>query len=198
MPLLVIVGGPNGSGKTTLTGHLIKRGRIRTSVINPDEIAIKEFGSYAFQVKAAKAALERRNLELSSNTDFAFETTFSGNSEINTALAAKATGYKLILYYVTLEAAVDNIIRVEERRHSRGHFVESVDLLRRYDKSKNNLLKHFQIFDKVYLFDNSGVQRSRVAIFESGKLLWLNPKHKDHSFYKELFTPPPTPPQPQG
>ncbi|MBB3970457.1 hypothetical protein [Mucilaginibacter phyllosphaerae] len=51
MPLLVVVGGPNGSGKTTLASHLIAKGRIKTYIINPDNIAIKEFGNYLFHVK---------------------------------------------------------------------------------------------------------------------------------------------------
>ncbi|MFD0766201.1 hypothetical protein ACFQZI_15165 [Mucilaginibacter lutimaris] len=61
------------------------------------------------------------------------------------------------------------------------------DLIRRFDKSKANLIKHITLFDRVYLFDNSGSKRSRVAIFNNGKLAWLNAKHKNHPFYKELF-----------
>ena len=188
MPTLVIVGGPNGSGKTTLTNHLIARGRITTHVINPDNIAKLEFGSYHFHIKAAKVALERRELALSARIDFAFETTFSGKSEINHCIAAKASGFRTILYYVTLNSVMDNINRVEEREFDLGHPVDVQDIVRRYDKSKLNLLKHIYLFDRVYLFDNSETDRSRVAIFESGNLLWLNPKHKNHPFYKDLFS----------
>ena len=60
MPSLIVIGGPNGSGKTTLTSYLIQKGRIKTSVINPDEIAFTEYGGYNFHIKAAKVALERR------------------------------------------------------------------------------------------------------------------------------------------
>jgi predicted ABC-type ATPase len=187
MPSLTIIGGPNGSGKTTLTSYLIKKGRIKTSVINPDEIAFKEFGGYGFHIKAAKVALERRKEAIFQNLDFAFETTFSGNSEINEVLSAKTASYKTILYYVALESMLDNVIRVEERRTGLGHHVEQEDILRRHEKSKINLLKHISLFDKAYLFDNSDVHRSRVAIFNNGKLLWLNKKHIDHPFYSDLF-----------
>ncbi|OOQ57642.1 zeta toxin family protein [Mucilaginibacter pedocola] len=198
MPTLVIVGGPNGSGKTTLTKHLIKRGRIKTHVINPDDIAKIELGSFNFRVGAAKLALERRHQALSINADFAFETTFSGKSEINDCIAAKAAGFKTILYYITLTSVMDNINRVEERELNLGHPVDVEDIARRYNKSKANLSSHISLFDRVYLFDNSKTERSRVAIFEKGELIWLSPKHKDHSFYKELLTPQPTPPLPQG
>ncbi|WP_426669509.1 zeta toxin family protein [Mucilaginibacter sp. McL0603] len=189
MPTLVVIGGPNGSGKTTLTSYLIQKGRIKSSVINPDEIALKEFGNYSFHVKAARVALERRKQAIIQNVDFAFETTFSGNSEIGEVLAAKSAGYKTILYYIALESMLDNLTRVEERTTNLGHHVEREDIVRRHEKSKINLIKHIGLFDKAYLFDNSDTNRSRVAIFENGKLLWSNEKHISHPFYEDLFKP---------
>ena len=187
MPTLVVIGGPNGSGKTTLTSYLIQKGRIKSSVINPDEIAFKEFGDYKFHIKAAKLALERRKQAIFQNSELAFETTFSGNSEINEVMAARSVGYTTVLYYVALESMLDNLTRVEERTTNLGHHVEREDIVRRHEKSKINLIKHIGLFDKAYLFDNSDTNRSRVAIFENGKLLWVNEKHKDHPFYKDLF-----------
>lgn len=187
MPTIVVIGGPNGSGKTTLTSNLLQKGRIKTDVINPDNIALNEFGGYQFHIKAAKIALEKRHFLIEQSSDLAFETTFSGNSEIRDIELAKSTGYETVLYYIALRSVLDNAIRVEERKTNMGHNVELEDLIRRYNKSKANLSKHINLFDKVYLFDNSGSKRSRVAIFGNGKLLWLNAKHKDHPFYKDLF-----------
>jgi predicted ABC-type ATPase len=187
MPTIVVIGGPNGSGKTTLTSNLLQKGRIKTDVINPDNIALNEFGGYQFHIKAAKIALEKRHFLIEQSSDLAFETTFSGNSEIRDIKLAKSTGYETVLYYIALRSVLDNAIRVEERKTNMGHNVELEDLIRRYNKSKANLSKHINLFDKVYLFDNSGSKRSRVAIFGNGKLLWLNAKHKDHPFYKDLF-----------
>ncbi len=187
MPTLVVIGGPNGSGKTTLTSYLIQRGRIRSAVINPDEIAFKEFGNYSFHIKAARIALERRKQAIDKKEDFAFETTFSGNSEVNEVITAKSAGYKTVLYYVALNSVLDNMTRVEERRTNLGHHVEREDIVRRYEKSKINLLKNIGLFDKAYLFDNSRLDRSRVAIFENGKLRWLNEKNRNHPFFEELF-----------
>lgn len=110
-----------------------------------------------------------------------------GSSELRDVIAAKNAGYKTVLYYVALQSILDNVIRVEERKTNMGHNVELEDLIRRFDKSKANLLKHIALFDRAYLFDNSGSKRSRVAIFGNGKLLLLNAKHKDHPFYKDLF-----------
>ncbi|MFD0766202.1 ATP-binding cassette domain-containing protein [Mucilaginibacter lutimaris] len=73
MPSIVVIGGPNGSGKTTLTSHLIQRGKIKTNVINPDNIALNDFGGYQFHIKAARVALERRVSSINQNNDLAFK-----------------------------------------------------------------------------------------------------------------------------
>lgn len=187
MPSLIVIGGPNGSGKTTLTSYLIQKGRIKSDVINPDEIALNELGGYEFQFNAARIALNRRKKAIINNSDIAFETTFSGNTEINDILLAKAAGYKLVLYYVALRSVLDNIIRVEQRITNAGHQVEIDDIKRRYLKSKFNLEKNLGLFDKAYLLDNSESMFSRVAIFGNEKLLWINEKHTDHPFYNNLL-----------
>lgn len=131
--------------------------------------------------------MNRRKQAIERNEDFAFETTFSGNSEINEVVAAKSAGYKAILYYVALESVLDNVTRVEEGRTNLGHHVELEDIVRRHEKSRVNLIKNIGLFDKAYLFDNSDFQRSRVAIFENGKLRWSNDKYSHHPFYENLF-----------
>ena len=89
MPKLVVIGGPNGSGKTTLTSYLTERGRIKSAIINPDEIAFREFGDYSFHIKAARVSLSRRKEAIENSKDFAFENTFSRNSEINEGYLTK-------------------------------------------------------------------------------------------------------------
>lgn len=187
MPVLVVIGGPNGSGKTTLTSYLVEKKRIKTSIINPDEIALNEFGSYQHQTKAARVALERRAAALKANESIAFECTFSGNSEINYIKEAKKTGYSITLYYVALQSVLDNVIRVKERQFKLGHNVENEDIVRRYQSSQINLFNHISLFDTAYLFDNSEAVRSRVAIFSDGRPTWINGKHKYHPFFKGLL-----------
>lgn len=186
-PLLIVIGGPNGSGKTTLTSYLLQKNCIKSQIINPDDIAFNELGSYQYQIEAARIALGRRKYALDHTEDFAFECTFSGKSELNTIKAAKEKGYQLILYYVALRSVLDNITRVKERQTKLGHDVDTEDIIRRYSSSKNNLTNNLSLFDTAYLFDNSGSSRSRVAIFSNGKASWINPKHIEHPFYKGLL-----------
>jgi len=81
-PLLIVVGGPNGSGKTTLVDYLVYKGKIKSKIINPDEIAKVELGGYQHYFAAARIALARRKKALYNKIDIAFETTFSGNAEV--------------------------------------------------------------------------------------------------------------------
>lgn len=186
-PLLIVIGGPNGSGKTTLTSYLLQKNRIKSQIINPDDIAFNELGSYQHQIEAARIALDRRKQALDYKEDLTFECTFSGNSELNAIRVAKQKGYKIVLYYVALRSALDNITRVKERQTRLGHDVSNEDIIRRYNSSKNNLINNLSLFDTAYLFDNSGSSRSRVAIFSDGKASWINPKHIEHPFYKGLL-----------
>jgi predicted ABC-type ATPase len=89
---------PKWFRKTTLTSYLTERGRLKSAIINPDEIAFKEFGNYNFHIKAARVALGRRKQAIENGENLAFETTFPRNSEINEVVAAKSAGYKTILY----------------------------------------------------------------------------------------------------
>jgi len=187
LPSLIIIGGPNGSGKTTLTQYLVQKGRIKSAIINPDEIALNELGSYNHHIGAARIALERRKTAIDQKQDIAFETTFSGQSEINEVKSAKSRGYLTTLYFIALRSVLDNIIVVQERESNRGHNVDNADIARRFKKSQQNLLRYIAMFDKVYLFDNTSATRSRVAIFENGNLRWLNSKHSQHPFFKGLF-----------
>jgi predicted ABC-type ATPase len=187
LPSLIVIGGPNGSGKTTLTKYLLEKGRIKTQVINPDEITANELGGYENHIAAARLALNRRKTAINQNQDIAFETTFSGQSELSDVNKAKSNGYQTTLYYIALESPLDNIIRVEERKSNRGHNVTTEDIVRRHEKSQQNLFANISLFDKVYLFDNTKKRHSRVAIFNNGKLSWLNSKHKEHPFFKDLF-----------
>ena len=93
----------------------------------------------------------------------------------------------MILYYVALEAVIDNLTRVKERQTRLGHDVDNQDVIRRYGSSQINLMYNIGLFDTVYLFDNSGLSRSRVAIFTNGSLSWINKKHIEHAFFKDLL-----------
>jgi len=56
-PLLIVIAGPNGSGKTTITSEVLKSEWMEDAVyINPDNVALNEFGDWNSPEAVKKAA----------------------------------------------------------------------------------------------------------------------------------------------
>lgn len=202
-PTLYVVAGANGSGKSTLINkhrNLIKD----VKFVNPDDIAKEIDPSYdgknnALTLKASREAITQQNTLLDNKKTFGIETTFSGNRELRVMKNAKELGYEVKLVYIGLSNPITNIERVGERTKNGGHFVETTTIVRRYDKSMNNLSKGIQIADKTYLVDNTKSKDFIVAKFQSEKVIdatnkeipnWIKEKttlsskietHKTHS-----------------
>ena len=65
-PVLCVVAGPNGSGKTSTTEKLLANEWAADSVyINPDNIALEQFGDWNSQDAVLKAAKESYPFALS-------------------------------------------------------------------------------------------------------------------------------------
>ena len=83
-PVCIAIAGPNGSGKTTLTRGLLPQLVARFPsllAINPDDIAMRDFGGKAYEsvvLEAAERAQDQREAALREGQSFLFETVFSG------------------------------------------------------------------------------------------------------------------------
>lgn len=170
LPQVWIVAGPNGSGKTTFTRrHLAGR----LPVVNPDEIAreIEPSRPEAPDValRAGRAAIARRRQFLAAKENFAIETTFSGNSELAFMREAKASGYKVNLFFVATVSPLVSAGRVAGRVEDGGHFVASRDIERRYYRSLENLAEGVALADRAWLIDNSSRRPRLVATLEQGR-----------------------------
>lgn len=152
-PLLVVVAGVNGAGKTTLTERFIFR---KMHIVNPDSIAKRDSSSI---IEAGKTAIAERNELLLKKKDFAIETTLTGNNEMEFIQEAKKQGYMVKLVYVGIDEISLSQARVACRVTIGGHSVPNEDILRRYDRSLNNLSKALEIVDKAYIIDNTHKRR---------------------------------------
>ncbi|MDR1451756.1 MAG: zeta toxin family protein [Helicobacteraceae bacterium] len=157
-PQLILIAGPNGAGKSTLSERLIFR---KINIINPDVIAKESFVSI---IKAGKIAIEQRKEALANKKSFAIETTLAGSGEIELMKDAKALGYKVNLVYVGIGSVSISNRRVKERVSKGGHDVPSKDILRRYERSVNNISKAFEIADRAYILDNTKKPMSLLYI----------------------------------
>ena len=106
-PVLCVVAGPNGSGKTSTTEKLLANEWAVDSVyINPDNIALEQFGDWNSQdavLKAAKEATRLRYQCLEEQKSFVFETVFSSEEKLEFLLKAHSSGFFIRFFYVCTE-----------------------------------------------------------------------------------------------
>ena len=80
-------------------------------------------------------------------------------------------GYEVKLVFIGLNAPILNISRVAERVQQGGHFVAPEDIIRRYERSMNNLIKALDLANKVYIFDNSGTRTKIVCRIKNKEII---------------------------
>ena len=153
MPTLTIIAGANGAGKSTLT-KLIADDIL---LIDPDAIAkeIDPINPSSVAIAAARQALILCKQYILSDYSFTVETTLSGNTYLSLMREVKQRGWTVELIYIGIINANINVLRVSDRVKLGGHDVPRSDILRRYERSLNNLSKAAKIVDKLTLYDNS-------------------------------------------
>jgi predicted ABC-type ATPase len=153
MPELRIVAGANGSGKSSLT----KISTISIPLIDPDAIAreIAPNNPESAALAAGRKAIERAREYINSDCSFIVETTLAGNTYLNLMREVKDLGWIVHLTYIGINNPNTNIQRVQSRVKLGGHDVSRSDILRRYERSLNNLNKAAKIVDRLTLYDNS-------------------------------------------
>lgn len=175
MPELTIVAGANGAGKSTLT----KLFSANNPVVDPDAIArdIAPDNPESAAIAAGRKAIDRARLYIQSDTSFIAETTLAGNTYLNLMQEARALGWFVRLIYVGINQPTTNIQRVRTRVELGGHNVPNDDILRRYDRSLNNLNKAAKIVDKLILYDNSTAAGHQIlATIEGDKTVIYVPE----------------------
>lgn len=166
MPQLWVFAGPNGSGKSTLTGIYAARHGVPV-IVNADTIAQVEGLS---PIQAGKKALRLQNHYLSEKMNFAVETTLSGNHELSLMQTAQDSGYKVNMVYVCVENPMIAIGRISQRVRDGGHFVPQEDVIRRYERSLNNLEKALGLSDRAFLLDNTSKRYRLLLTQEYGSI----------------------------
>ena len=169
MMRLLVYAGPNGSGKSSLRDQGAVPDPVEV-VIDPDRIArqLNPADPRAADRAAGKAALALFETSLAGRRSLSLETTLAGHSILRRLRAAKAAGYDVELRYVALENVALNIQRVRARAARGGHFIEPVDIRRRYVASLANLPEGLAIVDRAILADNSGAAH-RVVLEMAGQ-----------------------------
>lgn len=111
-----------------------------------------------------------RNTLLGASKRFTFETVMSHSSKLDFMRRAKAAGYKVYLYFVSLPDPELNIYRVQARVSKGGHDVDPEKVISRYYRTMNNLFEAIRLADSVFLFDNKSSKPQLFAKKENGEL----------------------------
>lgn len=145
MPNLYIISGCNGAGKTTASFTILPEMLDCKEFVNADEIAkgLSPFQPESVSFHAGRIMVERIDELLNSGVDFAFETTLTTLSYLNTIKAAKEKGYSINLLYFWLNDVNLAIERVKIRVSEGGHNIPEETIRRRYFRGIYNLSNRF-------------------------------------------------------
>ena len=166
MPNLYIIAGPNGAGKTTAAYTLLPDVLNVNEFVNADEIArgLSPFNAESVAFEAGRIMLQRINHLMNTGVDFAFETTLSTRSYVQTIKRAKTAGYNVELFFVFLSSPELAVSRVAKRVAMGGHSIPTDVIHRRYERSLTNLFALYLPICESFLFiNNSGNEPVEVA-----------------------------------
>lgn len=166
VPNLYIISGCNGAGKTTASFTILPEMLNCKEFVNADEIAkgLSPFQPESVSFHAGRIMLERIEELINSNVDFAFETTLTTLSYLNTIKLAKEKGYSITLLFFWLNDVNLAIERVKIRVSEGGHDIPKETIRRRYFRGIYNLSNRFiELCDFWIVINNSSKPFTFVA-----------------------------------
>ena len=117
---------------------------------------------------AADIAEFIRQRLLAEGISFTYETVMSHPDKIKFLKAAKNSGYRVYLYFVSTEDPEININRVNIRVAQKGHDVLNNIIKDRYYKSLKNLKAAVKESSRAFIFDNSQNHINLIAEITDG------------------------------
>lgn len=153
-----VVAGPNGAGKSTFALRYLPEWAGAIEYVNPDLMAqgLSPTDISLSAIKAGRLTLRRIRKLIEDTASFGFETTLSGRGYLDLLSNAKDVGYAIHLYYLWMPESAMLPMRIRHRVLDGGHDVPREDVMRRYERSRENLRDYKALADKVYIFDATG------------------------------------------
>lgn len=171
-PQLYMIAGSNGAGKTTAAMTLLPRFFAVNQYVNADEIArgLSPLNPPSVALQAGRIMLKRLKTLMANRQDFAFETTASGKSHINTLKQARNAGYTCHLIFLYLSSVQIAKQRVASRVIQGGHDVPVKDIERRYYNGMSQFFHHYcPLADTVKIYDNTLGALTMIAEQKAGE-----------------------------
>jgi predicted ABC-type ATPase len=171
-PIVYVIAGPNGAGKTTFASAFLPDFVQCREFLNADLIAagLSPFAPETQNVRASRLVLERIRELADQRANFGFETTLSGRTYVKLLGDMRASGYRLVLFFLWLPSAEMAVTRVENRVKQGGHNVAADDVRRRYLTGLRKLFGLYRpIVDGWWLYDASRLPPKMIAKEEQGR-----------------------------
>ena len=163
MPTLTLFVGVNGCGKTTLYNLEYKSPKNDLGErINPDEILIAFGGdknSKKDQIKSGLIALNKIVNLMQEKKSFNWETTTFNRVLIKNIKIAKSLGYKINLFFVTVQNCNIALQRIRERVKKGGHDIEPELVKIRFLHRFEHLNEVLPYVDNAIFFDNTSIMK---------------------------------------
>lgn len=159
VPRIFVLAGTNGAGKSSIGGANIRRRG--GHYFNPDEAAaaIRRARPHLSATQANSAAWHegKRLLQqaITQKLDYNFETTLGGRSFTRLLEEAAGQGFEVRIWYVGLLTAEHHIARVKARVAKGGHDIPEVDIRRRFDHSRLQLIQLLPHLTELRVYDNT-------------------------------------------
>lgn len=156
---IYVLAGVNGAGKSSIGGAMFRTQN--ADYYNPDEAArrILSIHRHLDQKTANAHAWEigRGLLEkaIAGRLDFAFETTLGGKTLTTMLGSAAASGIDVFVWYAGLATPELHLERVRSRVKAGGHDIPEADVRRRWNASRENLIRLLPHLAGLRMFDNS-------------------------------------------
>lgn len=166
-PFMYLIAGPNGVGKSTLYEARIKP-HTPAPFINADLIQRDELKDASMQASygAAEIAEQRRQQHLASRSSFVTESTFSHPSKLQLVGQAKAAGFRVVLYHVSVRSPNLSVDRVSMRFRKGGHNVPEDKIRERFERNKPIIRQAVLLADRAFVYDNSELGRAPLQVIE--------------------------------
>lgn len=169
-PRVIIIAGPNGAGKTTFAREFLPKEAGLPIFINADLIAagLSPFNPEVAAIQAGRIMLTEIAEKAAKRASFAFETTLSGHGYARHIVEWRDCGYRVELFFLSLDTPETAISRVKSRVEQGGHNVPEATIRRRFASGLANFHHLYKpLVDAWMLYDNSGNEPIRLDWSES-------------------------------
>jgi len=166
---IIIIAGPNGAGKTTFARAFLPKEAGVLRFINADLIAagLSPFSPEQMAITAGRLMLQEINRCVKHGESFAFETTLSGLTWLQHIKQWQNLGYRIILYFLSLQKVELALLRVAERVKQGGHNIPEAVIRRRFQAGLSKFEQHYKpIVNEWIHYDNSS---SELILLNAGE-----------------------------